>query len=307
MGTEYRSEPYALKVRDIVRSGRIGNIVHIEHQWNVNQERWRFPPADAGKSNIAHASLAEQEKWLDSRHSMLREEDTDWKRWLLGKPYRPFDPHVYLEFRLYKEYSTGIFDQWMSHAVDLVHMWTDESYPVSVMATGGIFAWHDQRENPDTCVAAIVYPKGFMYTYQTTLGNSYRSFARIQGRNGTIACTGVEGSSLYRVTKEGGPKESDEGHQPEYTKLPIVAPADDEEELLHIPGAPPPSSHPTADDSVQHMMNWLTAMRDRRVPNNNVDHGFSHSIACIMSASRIGRGKRVYWDPKREEIVDQPV
>jgi predicted dehydrogenase len=307
MGTEYRSEPYALKVRDIVRSGRLGDLVRIEHQWNANQERWRFPPADVGTSNIAHASWAEQEKWLDSRHSMLREEDTDWKRWLLGKPYRPFDPHVYLEFRLYKDYSTGIFDQWMTHAVDLVHMWTDESYPVSVMATGGIFAWPDKRENPDTCVAAIVYPKGFLYTYQTTLGNSYRSFARIQGRNGTIADTGVEGSSLYRVTKEGGPKESDEGHQPGYTKLPIVAPADDDEELLRIPGAPPPSSHPTADDSVAHMMNWLTAMRDRREPNATVDNGFSHSIVCIMAAQSQWTGKRVYWDPKREEIVDQPL
>lgn len=307
MGTEYRSEPYALKVRDIVRSGRLGQIVKIEHQWSVNQERWRFPPADVGTSNIAHASWAEQEKWLDSRQSMLREEDTDWERWLLGKPYRPFNPHVYLEFRLYKEYSTGIFDQWMSHAVDLAHMWTDESYPVSVMASGGNLVWHDQRENADTVAAVMIYPKGFMYTYQMTLGNSYRSFARIQGREGTIKGTGVEGASFYTITKEGGSKESDEGHLPVYTKLPIVASAEEEEELLRIPGVYPPSSRETPDDSVPHIMNWLTAMRDRREPNNTVDHGFSHALACMMAAESYWTGKRVYWDPKREEIVDQPV
>ena len=87
---------------------------------------------------------------------------------LLGKPLRPFDPHVYLEFRLYKDYSAGIFDQWLSHGSDLVHLWTDQSYPESVVATGGIFVWRDERENPDTCVAAVTYPKGFLYTYKTT-------------------------------------------------------------------------------------------------------------------------------------------
>ena len=59
----------------------------------------------------------EWKQWLMDRPSQLREEDTDWKRWLLGKPYRPFDPHVYLEFRLYKDFSSGIFDQWVSHGM----------------------------------------------------------------------------------------------------------------------------------------------------------------------------------------------
>src|ERR1035437_3837891 len=77
MGTQFRSQPYPLAVRDIVRSGRLGDIVHIGHEWNVNHQRWHWPDV-----------------------SMLREEDTDWKRWLLDKPYRPFDPRVYLELRL---------------------------------------------------------------------------------------------------------------------------------------------------------------------------------------------------------------
>src|SRR5580658_9622303 len=62
MGTEHRSEPYPLAVRDIVRSGRLGDIVHIEHEWNVNQERWRFPESDTGPSrNLVTATKDEQE------------------------------------------------------------------------------------------------------------------------------------------------------------------------------------------------------------------------------------------------------
>ena len=44
---------------------------------------------------------------------------------------------------------------------------------------------------------AVTYPKGFLYTYKTIFSNSYRSFARIQGRDGTIENYGGEGASLF--------------------------------------------------------------------------------------------------------------
>src|SRR5215470_9957743 len=230
VGSQHRSEPYQLAVRDLVRAGRIGPIVHIEQEWNVNQERWRFVNVDTGISReMLEDRNMQWKEWLD-RKSMLKEEDTDWKRWLLGKPYQPFDPHVYLEFRLYKKFSSGIFDQWMSHGSDLVHLWTDETYPESVMANGGVFAWKDGRENPDTCVAAITYPKGFLYTYKTIFGNSFRSFSRIQGRDGTIANYGGEGATLFTVSKEGG---RDEHWGSVNSKgVPIVSPAADHEEVI---------------------------------------------------------------------------
>ena len=113
----------------------------------------------------------------------------------------PSIPTYIWNFDFTKNYSSGIFDQWMSHGSDLVHLWTDETYPVSVVANGGVFAWPDGRENPDTCVAAVTYPKGFLYTYKTIFGNSYRSFSRIQGSDGTIANYGGEGASFVHVSE----------------------------------------------------------------------------------------------------------
>jgi predicted dehydrogenase len=306
MGSQHRSEPYQIAVRDIIRSGRIGKIVHIEQEWNVNEERWRFVPMDTGNSSeMEQDRNLEWKKWLFERESKLREEDTDWDRWLLGKPQRPFDPHIYLEFRLYKDYSGGIFDQWMSHGSDLVHLWTDETYPESVVASGGVYAWKDGRENADTCVAAVTYPKGFLYTYKSVFGNSYRSFSRIQGRDGTIANYGGEGASLFTVSKEGG---RDEWSGSAETKtMPQVSPAIDREEIVRVPGAEPPDSNGPDDDSVVHIMNWLKAMQSRKQPNATVDHGFSHSIVCIMAAQSYWSGKRLYWNPETEEIVDHPV
>ena len=309
MGTQHRSQPYFLKVRDIVRTGRIGNVVHIEQEWNVNEERWRFVDVDTGISpRMLMDQNIEWKKWLYDRKSQLREEDTDWKRWLLGKPYRPFDPHVYLEFRLYKDYSSGIFDQWLSHGSDMVHLWMDEVYPESVVANGGIFTWKDGRENPDTCVTAITYPKGFLYTYKTIFGNSYRSFSRIQGRDGTIVNYGGEGASLFTISSEGGRKEYDPSDTgPVYYRAPLVGPSSDREEMVHVPGAPPPNSLGPGDDDVGHMLNWLHAMRDRKEPNATVDHGFSHSIVCIMATQSYWSGKKMYWDPKNEDILDHPI
>jgi len=309
VGTQHRSQPYPLAVRDIIRSGRIGDIVHIEQEWNANEERWRFVDVDTGISReMLMDPRMEWKKWLYDRKSQLREEDTDWKRWLLGKPDRPFNPHVYLEFRLYKDYSSGIFDQWLSHGADLVHLWTDETYPSSVVSNGGIFIWPDGRQNPDTCVTAITYPKGFLYTYKTTFGNSYRSFSRIQGRNGTIANYGGEGASLFEVTDEGGRKEYDPYESgPVYTKVPIVTPPGYKSETISVTGAPQPNSLGPDDDDVSHLLNWLEAMRDRKQPNATVDHGFSHSIVCIMAAQSYWSGKKLYWDPNSQEIVEQPV
>jgi predicted dehydrogenase len=306
VGSQHRSEPYQLAVRDIIRSGRIGSIVHIEQEWNVNEERWRFVPMDTGRSaEMEQDRNMEWRKWMFDRKSKLREEDTDWKRWLLGKPYRPFDPHTYLEFRLYKDFSSGIFDQWMSHGSDLVHLWTDETYPESVVANGGVFAWKDGRENADTCVAAVTYPKGFLYTYKTVFGNSFRSFSRIQGRDGTIVNYGGEGASLFSVSREGGRDEY--AGSVKTDRLPIVAPISDKEEIVRVAGAQPADTEGPGDDSVVHVTNWFKAMQARTEPNSNVNHGFSHAIVVIMAAQSYWSGKKLYWNPKTEEIADQPV
>ncbi|HZU27762.1 MAG TPA: Gfo/Idh/MocA family oxidoreductase [Bryobacteraceae bacterium] len=293
MGTQHRSQAYPLAVRDIIRSGRIGDVVRITQEWNVNQPRWRYiPELDDGKNP-----------------PLVKEEDTDWRRWLLGKPYRPFDPHVYLEFRLYRDFSAGIFDQWLSHGSDLVHLWTDEAYPVSVTATGGVLTWKDGRENPDNATVSLIYPKGFVYTYSTCFSNSYRSYSRIQGRNGTIENYGGEGASLFLVTKEGGPQEFDpeDNAKPRYTAPPGMGPPADGAEIVRLKGGREPDSLGPSDDDVDHLMNWLNAMRVRRQPNATVDHGFSHAIVCIMAAQSYWSGRRLYWDPKAEQVFDTPV
>jgi hypothetical protein len=48
-------------------------------------------------------------------------------------------------------------------------------------------------------------------------------------------------------------------------------------------------------------------MQSRTQPNANVDHGFSHSVVIIMAAQSYWSGKKLYWNPETEEIVDRPI
>jgi hypothetical protein len=89
--------------------------------------------------------------------------------------------------------------------------------------------------------------------------------------------------------------------------LPLVADPNEYEEVVHAENAPPPNSRGRATTISAKMVNWLEAMRDRKQPNATVDHGFSHAIVCIMAAESYWSAKRLYWDPQREEILDQPV
>ena len=271
IGTQHRSEPYQIAVRDQIRSGVLGEVTKYEIVWNYHGPRWR------GRPEV----------------KMIREQDTDWRAWLMNKPQRPFDPQLYFEFRLYKDFSSGISDQWMSHGIDLCHYFLDEKYPESVVASGGIFAWHDGRENPDTFQALFTYSRGLLVSYSTSFGNDAPSFTRIMGKKATMLNHGGEGSPRWQMVEEKGNHEDDPT---------IDARRGVKDILLTGDKSLPPTW--MGDEDPSHMINWLDCLRSRKQPNATVQHGFAHSVACMMAARAYWSGEKMYWDPKAEAILD---
>ena len=86
----------------------------------------------------------------------------------------------------------------------LVHFFLDDHFPRSVVAHGGIFAWPDGRENPDTFQALVEYPKGFLVSYSTSFGNDCDSFSRYMGKKATLVNIGGEGSPRWKIVEEKG-------------------------------------------------------------------------------------------------------
>jgi len=77
-------------------------------------------------------------------------------------------PPALFEFRPLQGIFQRISDQWMSHGIDLCHYFMDEKLSAVGRDNGGIFAWHDGRENPDTFMPVFTYPKGFLVSYATS-------------------------------------------------------------------------------------------------------------------------------------------
>jgi predicted dehydrogenase len=281
MGSQWLSCPYQHRVRDMIRGGKLGKVVAISQSWNFNGPRWHVPK--------------------DENVAAIREQDTDWKRWLLGRPDRPFDPRVYFEFRIFRDFSGGITDQWYSHASGLAHFYLDTFIPDTTVSNGGIFAWHDVRENADTfhCVSTFANSE-VLYDYATTFANAYGDHTIIRGTRGTLYSPGGEGSPQWWFAAE---PHSGWGSNVVFD----LRSGRREPEPVLLPGdnAPPPIEQ---DDNLKaHTDNWLACMRDRKTPNGSIETGFAHAVAVIMATRSYREDKKMYWDRTKEEIVvDHP-
>jgi hypothetical protein len=258
-----------------------GKVVSISQSWNFNGPRWDIPKSP----DIA----------------ALREQDTDWNRWLLGRPFRPFDPRVYFEFRIFKEFSGGITDQWYSHGFGLAHFYVDTYIPDDTVSNGGIFAWHDVRENPDTFQCLSTFSeKQVLYSYGTTFGSGYGDHTIIRGTHGTLYSPGGEGSPQWWFVAE---TRSGWGSNVVFNLETGKA----KPEIVTIPGnteVPPVSQ----DDNLKyHTDDWFRCMRNRKQPNGNIDTGFAHAVAVVMATRSYREGKKMFWDRKNEQILDHPV
>ncbi|MBN2273885.1 MAG: Gfo/Idh/MocA family oxidoreductase [Bacteroidales bacterium] len=276
VGSQRRSGLNYIAANDYIRSGKFGRITMVEMCWNVNQPgRWRRPKEVA----------------------MVREGDVDWKRYLMNRPFEPWDPRKYIEYRLFWPYSSGIPGQWMCHQIDTVHWFTGLQYPRSVAANGGIYAWQDGRTNADTMTAVFDYgpkddPKsGFQVVYSSRMHNSAGGVKELYFSNG--GCLNLD---TNRVTPDGGLEERHAGVMNMEPNL--LQPYD-------LPAMKAEAGANTGSDPMTsaHMRNWMECIRSRETPHADVLDGYHHSIAVIMTTAALHTGKKVTFDETKQEVM----
>jgi predicted dehydrogenase len=278
IGTQRRSTPSYQKAAEYIKSGQFGDIVMVEMTWNVNQPgRWRRPQVVP----------------------LLKEEDTDWKRYLLNRPHVPFDARKYLEFRLFWPYSSGIPDQWLVHQIDTVHWFTGLPHPRSVVANGGIYLWKDGRQNWDTMTAVFDYgplddpTKGFQVQYTSRFTNSAGGVKELYYSNG-----GMIDMDKQTVTPTGGlsAKSAAEMDMKE-NKLPSFSLVE------HVEAASTAADTGADSQTSANMRNWMECVRSRKTPNAPIEAGYSHSIALCMNVAAIQTGQKVTFDDKTQQVM----
>lgn len=275
IGSQRRSAPNYHAANDYIRSGKFGKVTMVEMCWNVNQPgRWRRPALVA----------------------QCFEKDTDWKRFLLNRPYEEWDPRKYLEYRLFWPYSSGIPGQWMSHQVDTVHWFTGCDHPLSVAANGGIYQWKDGRSNYDTMTAVFDYGKpdgsdNFQVVYSSRMHNAAGGTKELYFSNG-----GTLNLDTNKVSSDGGltKRFADEmGMQPELL-------AD-----YNLPSIKVETGSNTGSDPMTnlHMRNWMECVKSRKQPNAPVQAGYNHSVANIMCTAALRTGEKAVFDETSQEVL----
>jgi predicted dehydrogenase len=277
VGTQRRSTPSYMKAAEYIKSGKFGDIVMVEMTWNVNQPgRWRRPDVVP----------------------LLKEQDTDWKRYLMGYPNVPFDARKYLEFRLFWPYSSGIPDQWLVHQIDTVHWFTGLPHPRSCVANGGIYLWKDGRTNWDTMTSVFDYgplddlSKGFQVQYSSRFTNSAGGVKELYYSNG-----GMIDMDKQTVTPTGG--------------LGAKSAAEMKMQANLLPSFSLGTGEKVATDADTHsdpqtsanMRNWMECVRSRKTPNASIEAGYSHSIALCMNVAAIQTGQKVTFDDKTQQVM----
>jgi predicted dehydrogenase len=282
VGTQRRSTPSYMRANEFIRSGKFGDVVMVEMTWNVNQPgRWRRP-------NLV---------------PKLQETDVDWKRFLINRPYEPFDARKYVEFRLFWPYSSGIPDQWLVHQIDTVHWFTGYNYPTSVVANGGIYLWRDGRRNFDTMTAVYDYGdaskggKGFQVVYSSRQTNS---------AGGTRELYYSNGGMIDLDTNKIGPSGGLESKYAEPMKMkPFQLP---ESSLVDAAATDSGGMQTSANTGVDkstlaHMRNWMECVRSRKTPNADIHAAYNHSVALCMTIAALHTGKRVTFDESKQMVV----
>lgn len=284
------------QAKEIVRRGILGKITLVETTTNRNT---------ASGAWIRH---------LDANGNPKpgSEKDIDWKQWLGNSPDVPFSKDRYYNWTKWFAYDTGMIGQLFTHEYDAVNQLLEIGIPHSVISSGGIYYWKDNREIPDLLQCAFEYPdKDLTLLYSGCLANSRSRGRYFMGRDASMEL----GSSI-QVTVDNDSER--------YQKLIASGEVDPSKPMLSLVEGDQNVDAVTSataryfasrglvttsinghevDLTYLHIKEWIDCIRNGEVPSANIDRAFEEGITCIMANRSYIEKRRMEWDPVNRKIV----
>jgi predicted dehydrogenase len=253
MGTQVRSWSTSTGCRELFRSGAVGKVSRIEQCRNGTKPYWY--------------------SWME-RSEPIKEEDVDWKEFLMDRPMRPFDGRLLTGWYGYREFTDGPLANLGCHFYDLYNYITGSTLPLSCVAQGGTYTWKDENQFtcPDHCQALFTYPEGFMVSYSTNFGNGSGSVLKIYGDQGVIDLTNWQ--------------------KPTFSRAGAIKPSE-------APGEETPVE---AVETADHFLDWLQCLRTRKTCNAPIEAGYNHCVPALMASRAFDTGRRQVYDPEKREM-----
>ena len=144
-GTQQRSWDHWILGKQIVDSGKLGQITLVNTYWYQLRGTQPLPEIDVAR--------------------------LDWRRWLGPARDQAFDAERFLRWRHFKDFGGGVLTDLLTHWIDVVHWYMGVDTPLTAVTTGRNYLMKTW-EWPDAVTATLEYPKDFMVTHTGTYGSS---------------------------------------------------------------------------------------------------------------------------------------
>jgi predicted dehydrogenase len=286
VGSTGVSSPVQAKAREIIQSGRLGQITMIRSSTNRNTAAgaWIYPiPPDANQETV------------------------NWEMFLGDAPKHPFSLERFFRWRCYQDYSGGIATDLFVHTMTTIHYVMGAQAPDYVTAAGDLYRWRESRDVPDTLNAILQYPEGFTVNLSATFNNQSAG-----GRSTEIL--GTKGTLMLDRDLTFIPENPIEDNGWIVGSWPSRLESDYYKDPQVIAAEVPRKWNPKVIEGAQHWSgigrnatalhfeNLQKAIRERKPPIEDVFAG--HRAAAVAHMINLSAAKKrpVYWDRSRDNV-----
>jgi predicted dehydrogenase len=286
VGSQGMASRVQQKAREIIASGRLGQITMVRAHFNRNTASgaWIYPiPPDASAQTV------------------------DWEMFLGSAPKRPVDYARFFRWRCYQDYSGGMATDLFVHLVTSIHYMMNAKMPAHAVALGQLYRWKGSRDVDDTINAILEYPEGFCASLSGTF-NSQGS-----GESG-FQILGTKGSLMVGETLAFSPEVVNEDNRWIVESWPSATEKayydDPKVRAEEIPSSRVPEVIQAGEHyrelgeepTIPHMRGFLECVKTRRQPIEDALAG--HRAAAVPHIINLSaREKRlVSWDFSRENV-----
>lgn len=171
-GTQQRSWDHYILAKQIIDSGRLGQITFVRTWWFQDYVR-------------------------TSKLSPIDQSKLDWEQWRGPAPKQPFELTRFRRWRLFWDFGGGVLTDLMVHWIDVVQWFLDSPSLKSVRASGVTHAVKGV-ETPDTVSVTMEFPQNYTAIYYGSMVGTIEDGGIIfRGTNGMMELT-REGFKFFR-------------------------------------------------------------------------------------------------------------
>ena len=284
------------QAKEIIKKNILGKITHVETTCNRNT------PSGAW---IRH---------LDENGNLKPgdEKTIDWLQWLGTSPYVPFSADRFYSWTKWFDYDLGMIGQLFTHEFDAVNQLLRIGIPKSVVSSGGIYYWKDNREIPDILHCVFEYPdKNMTLTFSANLACSRERGRLFMGHDATMDLgeslsikADYDSTSYKRQIEEGIINTS----YPMISISPgsgsIDAVTSASEKYYASRGLSTTNINGRSVDVTHlHLKEWINCIRNGGTTSANIERAFEEGVACLMAHKSYIEKRQVIWDPVNRKIV----